>query len=143
MSTALHPVVAEVTQRIAQRSTNTRAAYLAMLDAAHKPGPYRSGMGCANAAHAYAAMPAHDKLSLRQERQPNIGIITAYNDMLSAHQPYEHYPALLREAARSMGATAQVAGGVPAMCDGITQGEDGMGLSLFSRDVIAMATAVG
>ena len=143
MSTALHPVVAEVTQRIAQRSTNTRAAYLAMLDAAHKPGPYRSGMGCANAAHAYAAMPANDKLSLRQERQPNIGIITAYNDMLSAHQPYEHYPALLREAARSMGATAQVAGGVPAMCDGITQGEDGMGLSLFSRDVIAMATAVG
>ncbi len=143
MSTALHPVVAEVTQRIAQRSTNTRAAYLAMLDAAHKPGPYRSGMGCANAAHAYAAMPAHDKLSLRQERQPNIGIITAYNDMLSAHQPYEHYPALLREAARKMGATAQVAGGVPAMCDGITQGEDGMGLSLFSRDVIAMATAVG
>ena len=143
MSTALHPVVAEVTQRIAQRSTNSRFAYLAMLDAAHKPGPYRSGMGCANAAHAYAAMPANDKLSLRQERQPNIGIITAYNDMLSAHQPYEHYPALLREAARKMGATAQVAGGVPAMCDGITQGEDGMGLSLFSRDVIAMATAVG
>ena len=143
MSTAMHPVVAEVTQRIAQRSDQTRSHYVAMLDAAHKPGPYRSGMGCANAAHAYAAMPVNDKLVLQQERQPNIGIITAYNDMLSAHHPYEHYPQLLREAARSMGATAQVAGGVPAMCDGITQGEDGMGLSLFSRDVIAMATAVG
>jgi phosphogluconate dehydratase len=143
MSTAMHPVVAEVTQRIAKRSHQTRSDYLAMLEAASKPGPYRSGMGCANAAHAYAAMPATDKLMLRQERQPHIGIITAYNDMLSAHQPYEHYPQLLREAARSMGATAQVAGGVPAMCDGITQGEDGMGLSLFSRDVIAMATAVG
>ena len=143
MSTALHPVIAQVTQRIAHRSEKTRNDYLAMLDNASKPGPYRSGMGCANAAHAYAAMPANDKLTLRQERQPHIGIITAYNDMLSAHQPYEHYPELLRNAARALGATAQVAGGVPAMCDGITQGEDGMGLSLFSRDVIAMATAVG
>ena len=143
MSTPLHPVVAKVTERIAHRSTRSRSDYVALLDAAHKPGPYRSGMGCANAAHAYAAMPANDKLALRQERQPHIGIITAYNDMLSAHQPYEHYPALLRDAARARGATAQVAGGVPAMCDGITQGEDGMGLSLFSRDVIAMATAVG
>ncbi len=143
MSIAMHPVVAEVTQRIVQRSELSRRHYLAMLDAAHKPGPYRGGMGCANAAHAYAAMPSNDKLVLRQERQPNIGIITAYNDMLSAHQPYEHYPSLLRDAARAKGATAQVAGGVPAMCDGITQGEDGMGLSLFSRDVIAMATAVG
>jgi phosphogluconate dehydratase len=88
-------------------------------------------------------MPANDKLVLRQERQPNVGIITAYNDMLSAHQPYEHYPEKIRAAARAAGATAQVAGGVPAMCDGVTQGEDGMELSLFSRDVIALATAVG
>ncbi len=114
-----------------------------MLAKAKKPGPYRGGMGCANAAHAYAAMPGNDKLVLHQERQPNVGIITAYNDMLSAHQPYEHYPEKIRAAARSAGATAQVAGGVPAMCDGVTQGEDGMELSLFSRDVIALATAVG
>ena len=120
-----------------------RAAYLAHLAQAHKPGPYREGLGCANAAHAYAAMPASDKLVLRQERQPNLGIVTAYNDMLSAHQPYEHYPEMIRATARASGATAQVASGVPAMCDGVTQGEDGMGLSLFSRDVIAMATAVG
>ncbi len=100
-------------------------------------------MGCANAAHAYAAMPAHDKLVLRQERAPHLGVITAYNDMLSAHQPYENYPERIRRSARHAGATAQVAGGVPAMCDGITQGEDGMELSLFSRDVIALATAVG
>jgi phosphogluconate dehydratase len=100
-------------------------------------------LGCANAAHAYAAMPASDKLVLRQERQPNLGIVTAYNDMLSAHQPYELYPEMIRATARASGATAQVASGVPAMCDGVTQGEDGMGLSLFSRDVIAMATAVG
>ncbi|WP_353141220.1 phosphogluconate dehydratase, partial [Limnohabitans sp.] len=117
--------------------------YLDVLAKAKKPGPYRGGMGCANAAHAYAAMPGNDKLVLHQERQPNVGIITAYNDMLSAHQPYEHYPEKIRAAARSAGATAQVAGGVPAMCDGVTQGEDGMELSLFSRDVIALATAVG
>jgi phosphogluconate dehydratase len=100
-------------------------------------------LGCANAAHAYAAMPAADKLMLRQERAPHLGLITAYNDMLSAHQPYEHYPERIRASARSAGATAQVAGGVPAMCDGITQGEDGMELSLFSRDVIALASVVG
>ena len=113
-----------------------------MLAASHRPGPYRREMGCANAAHAWAAMPVHDKLALAQERQPHLGVVTAYNDMLSAHQPYEHYPERIREAARAAGATAQVAGGVPAMCDGITQGEDGMELSLFSRDVIALATAV-
>lgn len=139
----LHPVLAQVTQRIEARSASTRAAYLAHIDQARKPGPYRAGMGCANAAHAYAAMPTNDKLVLRQERQPNLGVITAYNDMLSAHQPYEDYPKRLRAAARAAGATLQVAGGVPAMCDGITQGEVGMELSLFSRDVIAMATAVG
>jgi phosphogluconate dehydratase len=143
MTTPLHPTLAAVTARIEQRSAKTRQAYLDVLANAKKPGPYRGGMGCANAAHAYAAMPANDKLVLRQERQPNVGIITAYNDMLSAHQPYEHYPEKIRAAARAAGATAQVAGGVPAMCDGVTQGEDGMELSLFSRDVIALATAVG
>ena len=138
-----NPVLERVTQRIVQRSAAQRAAYLATVAAARKPDPYRAGMGCANAAHAYAAMPNQDKLLLRQERQPNLGIVTAYNDMLSAHQPYEHYPQQLREAARARGATAQVAAGVPAMCDGVTQGCEGMELSLFSRDVIALATAVG
>jgi phosphogluconate dehydratase len=143
MTTLLHSTLAAVTARIEQRSAATRQAYLTVVAQAKKPGPYRGGMGCANAAHAYAAMPANDKLVLRQERQPNLGVITAYNDMLSAHQPYEHYPEKIRAAARAAGATAQVAGGVPAMCDGVTQGEDGMELSLFSRDVIALAAAVG
>ncbi len=106
-------------------------------------GTQRKGMGCANMAHAFAAMPVNDKLKLHQEVAPNVGIITAYNDMLSAHQPYERAPDIIREAARQFGATAQVAGGTPAMCDGVTQGTDSMDLSLFSRDVIAMATAVG
>ena len=139
----IHPVVAAVTRRIEERSAGARARYLQTLAAATRPGPYRGGMGCANAAHAYAAMPASDKILLREERQPNLGLITAYNDMLSAHKPYEHYPERIRDAAHRLGATAQVAGGVPAMCDGITQGEAGMELSLFSRDVIALATAVG
>ena len=143
MSPTPHPRLLEVTERIEQRSADSRSAYMAVLEAARKSGPSRAGMGCANAAHAYAAMPANDKLVLRQERAPHLGVITAYNDMLSAHQPYEHYPERIRRHARSLGATAQVAGGVPAMCDGITQGEDGMELSLFSRDVIALATAVG
>ena len=138
----LHPELLRITERIRQRSAATRQAYLAMIDSARRPGTYRAGMGCANMAHAFAAMPAPDKLVLHQERQPNLGVVTAYNDMLSAHQPYEHYPERIRAAARAFGATAQVAGGVPAMCDGITQGEDGMELSLFSRDVIALATAV-
>lgn len=142
-STPLNATLAAVTARIEQRSATSRQAYLDVLARARKPGPYRGGMGCANAAHAYAAMPINDKLVLQQERQPNVGVITAYNDMLSAHQPYEHYPERIRVAARAAGATAQVAGGVPAMCDGVTQGEDGMELSLFSRDVIAMSTAVG
>jgi phosphogluconate dehydratase len=139
----MHPTLAAVTARIEARSQEKRQAYLQVLVNAKKPGAYREGMGCANAAHAYAAMPDNDKLVLRQERAPNVGVITAYNDMLSAHQPYERYPEVIRNAARAAGATAQIAGGVPAMCDGITQGEDGMALSLFSRDVIAMATAVG
>ena len=139
----LNPTVAAVTARIQARSEEKRQAYLQVLAHAKKPGPYRGGMSCANAAHAYAAMPIQDKLVLRQERLPNVGVITAFNDMLSAHQPYEHYPETIRAAARAAGATAQIAGGVPAMCDGVTQGEDGMELSLFSRDVIALATAVG
>jgi phosphogluconate dehydratase len=114
------------------------------MDAQARAGKtQRAGMGCANMAHTTAALPAADKLVIHAERAPHVGIITAYNDMLSAHQPFEHYPEQLRSHARAIGATAQVAGGVPAMCDGITQGAEGMELSLFSRDVIALATAVG
>jgi phosphogluconate dehydratase len=139
---AVHPVLDLVTRRIVDRSRGDRAAYLETMASLRRPGTYRAGMGCANMAHAFAAMPGDDKLKLREERQPNLGIVSAYNDMLSAHRPYEGYPARVRAAARALGATAQVAGGVPAMCDGITQGNEGMELSLFSRDVIALATAV-
>jgi phosphogluconate dehydratase len=134
--------VVEVTQRIRQRSAPTRQAYLARISRLlQRPkGPER--LGCANVAHAFAALPANDKLRVVAAKAPHIGIVTAYNDMLSAHQPYEGYPALIREHARSLGATVQVAGGVAAMCDGITQGQPGMELSLFSRDNIAMATAI-
>ena len=138
----LHPVVADVTARIRTRSAATRAAYLERLDRARGTFPRRGALGCTNLAHAFAAAPAGDKLVLREARRPNLAIVTSYNDMLSAHQPYERFPAILKQAARAAGATAQVAGGVPAMCDGITQGEPGMELSLFSRDVIALATAV-
>lgn len=138
---ALHPVVERVTARIAGRSRDTRAAYLARMDAARGEGPYRHKLSCGNLAHAFAAA-GPDKPALRGGRGGNIGIVTAYNDMLSAHQPMEHYPSLIRMAARNAGGSAQVAGGVPAMCDGVTQGRAGMELSLFSRDVIAMATAV-
>ena len=139
----LHPAIAHVTQRIIDRSQTTRQTYLASMQAQHKAGrSQRAGMGCANMAHAFAALPANDKLKVREARAPHLGIVTAYNDMLSAHQPYEHYPEQIKAAARAVGATAQVAGGVPAMCDGITQGAAGMELSLFSRDVIALATAV-
>jgi len=140
--TPLNTVLAAVTARIVERSASTRAAYLASMAAQRKAGPQRQGMGCANMAHAFAALPANDKLAVRAAKVPHVGVVTAYNDMLSAHQPYEHYPEQIRAAARAAGATAQVAGGVPAMCDGITQGAEGMELSLFSRDVIAMATAV-
>ena len=123
-----------VTERIRQRSAATRGRYLDGLDklAGRKRGVER--MGCANVAHAVAAMPANDKLRIVAEKAPHLAIVTAYNDMLSAHQPYEGYPALIREEAHAQGATAQVAGGVPAMCDGVTQGLPGMELSLFSRD---------
>jgi phosphogluconate dehydratase len=134
--------VTEVTQRIRERSADNRAAYLKRVDAAvHRPrGSDR--MGCANVAHAFAAMPANDKFRVVAERAPHIGVVTAYNDMLSAHQPYESFPNIIRDEARKLGATVQVAGGVPAMCDGVTQGLPGMELSLFSRDTIAMSTAV-
>ncbi|MGS5086524.1 phosphogluconate dehydratase [Hydrogenophaga sp. A37] len=143
MNTPLNPTLARVTQRITERSADARGAYLASMAAQRKNGTQRGGMGCANMAHTTAALPASDKLKIHAERAPHVGVITAYNDMLSAHQPYEHYPELIRGHARALGATAQVAGGVPAMCDGVTQGAAGMELSLFSRDVIALATAVG
>jgi phosphogluconate dehydratase len=138
----LNRVVAEVTARIAERSRESRARYLAKIDAARGKGPQRGHLGCSNLAHSFAACNATDKAALRGEAAPNIGIVTAYNDMLSAHQPYEPYPERIRAAARAVGATAQVAGGVPAMCDGVTQGRAGMELSLFSRDVIALSAAV-
>ncbi|MCB2150270.1 MAG: dihydroxy-acid dehydratase, partial [Rhodobacteraceae bacterium] len=137
----LHPVIAAVTDRIRTRSAGPRAAYLDRMARAAEDGPARAHLSCGNQAHAYAAMGG-DKGALAGGRQPNIGIVTAYNDMLSAHQPYEHYPERIRAAARRAGATAQVAGGVPAMCDGVTQGQPGMELSLFSRDVIALSAGV-
>ena len=135
-------ILNEVTERIRERSAPTRYAYLQRIEkmASRSRGPDR--MGCANVAHAFAAMPANDKLKVVAEKAPNIGIVTAYNEMLSAHQPYVNFPEIIRAEAHKYGATVQVAGGVPAMCDGITQGEPGMELSLFSRDVIAMSTAV-
>jgi len=138
----IHPVVAEVTDRIIARSREGRAAYLAQLEAAVGDQPARGKLSCANWAHAFAAEPAEVKLKALDPRTPNIGIVSAYNDMLSAHQPLQRFPELIKQAAREAGATAQFAGGVPAMCDGVTQGRPGMELSLFSRDVIAMATAV-
>ena len=134
--------VVAVTDRIRARSAATRAAYLQGVDAGIARPRGADRLGCANVAHAFAALPAHDKLRIVAERAPHIGIVTAYNDMLSAHQPYEGYPATIRDEAHRLGATAQVAGGVPAMCDGVTQGQPGMELSLFSRDAIAMGTAI-
>ena len=138
----LHSTVAAVTEKIVARSAQSRRRYLERIDQAIARQPKRKQLGCANIAHGFAACGAHDKNELRNGSGPNIGIVTAYNDMLSAHQPFETYPELIRQAARQAGGTAQVAGGVPAMCDGVTQGETGMELSLFSRDVIALSTAV-
>ncbi|MEO8530585.1 MAG: phosphogluconate dehydratase, partial [Deltaproteobacteria bacterium] len=138
---AVNPVLAQVTEAIRARSQAERDKYLNRLEIQKKQGPARAHLSCSGQAHAYAASGA-DKARLADVRQPNIGIITTYNDMLSAHQPYERYPELIRQAARAAGATAQVAGGVPAMCDGVTQGAAGMELSLFSRDVIALAAGV-
>lgn len=138
---ALNDVIARVTDRIRERSHTSRATYLGRMRQAAEEGPRRAHLTCGNQAHAYAAM-GQDQTALAQGRAPNLGIITAYNDMLSAHQPFERYPTVIRDAARAAGGTAQVAGGVPAMCDGVTQGQVGMELSLFSRDVIALATGV-
>ncbi|MFM1925717.1 MAG: Phosphogluconate dehydratase [Pseudomonadota bacterium] len=146
----LHPTLVAVTARITERSRASREAYLRQVDAAAQQDPGAQRLGCANVAHAFAAMPegdknratALDKIKVVAPRAPNIGIVNAYNDLLSAHAPLQHYPDLIKDEARKCGATAQVAGGVPAMCDGVTQGTPGMELSLFSRDVIAMATAV-
>ncbi|ANY09251.1 phosphogluconate dehydratase [Pseudonocardia sp. HH130630-07] len=141
----LHPVVEEITRRVVARSATTRAAYLERVRSAAAAGPAtgpaRDGLGCSNLAHGVAAC-GPDKLTLSASPARNLAVVTAYNDMLSAHQPFETYPALIKQAAREAGGVAQVAGGVPAMCDGITQGRAGMELSLFSRDVIAMSTAV-
>src|SRR6056297_826260 len=137
----LNPTVEAVTDRIVARSRDARGRYLDKIARAAEAGPKRAHLSCSNQAHAYAAM-GEDKDPLVAEKSPNIGIVTAYNDMLSAHQPFESYPERIRAAAREAGATAQVAGGVPAMCDGVTQGQTGMELSLFSRDVIALASAV-
>ena len=138
----LHAVVATVTEDIRRRSAPTRAAYLRQVEAARQAGTARQRVSCTNLAHAFAASTPDDKQALRAGRWPNLAIVSAYNDMLSAHQPLERYPALLKDGARQAGAVAQFAGGVPAMCDGVTQGQAGMELSLFSRDVIAMSTAI-
>jgi len=142
MNPAVKPAVLDVTERIRARSAATRGAYLAQVEAAINRPRGADRMGCANVAHAFAALPGHDKLRIVAERAPNLAIVTSYNDMLSAHQPYESFPALIRDEANKLGATVQVAGGVPAMCDGVTQGLPGMELSLFSRDAIAMGTAI-
>ena len=148
----LNATVAKVTSRIAMRSQSTRTAYLEQINSAADREPGADRLGCANVAHAFAAMPTADKsrasglasipVVSAAARGPNIGVVNAYNDLLSAHAPLQHYPDLIKDEARKWGATAQVAGGVPAMCDGVTQGTPGMELSLFSRDVIAMSTAV-
>ena len=132
----------EITERVRTRSAPTRTAYLARVEQARATGTTRGRISCTNLAHAFAAETPSDKLVLREIRAPNIGIVSAYNDMLSAHQPLVRYPELIKRAAREVGATAQFAGGVPAMCDGVTQGQPGMELSLFSRDIIAQSTAI-
>lgn len=140
---SLHPVLESVTRRIRERSVATRSTYLERIAAAAARERGADRMGCANVAHAFAGIPANDKLRVVAQRAPNLAIVNSYNDMLSAHAPYGSYPDLIKDEARRHGATAQVAAGVPAMCDGVTQGTAGMELSLFSRDTIAMSTAVG
>ncbi len=137
----LHPIIERVTARIIERSRKPRGDYLAKIEHARVQGPARTRLSCGNLAHGFAAS-GHDKDALKTGTAGNLAIVTAYNDMLSAHQPMEHYPTLIRMAARNAGGSAQVAGGVPAMCDGVTQGRIGMELSLFSRDTVALATAV-
>ncbi len=139
---ALRSEIEQVTARVRERSRTVRRAYMGRVVRAQEQGPRRATLSCGNLAHVTAACPAHDKGALATGFAGNIGIVTAYNDMLSAHQPFERFPELIKQAAREAGGTAQVAGGVPAMCDGVTQGQPGMELSLFSRDVIALAAAV-
>ena len=141
-SPQVHDRVREVTERIRERSRDGRAEYLARMESARQRASTRAGLSCTNLAHGFAASDPGDKEVLKLMRWPNIAIVSAYNDMLSAHQPLERYPALIKRAAREAGAVAQFAGGVPAMCDGVTQGQPGMELSLFSRDVIAMGTGI-
>ncbi|MDF1690881.1 MAG: phosphogluconate dehydratase [Zhongshania sp.] len=138
----LHPTVKQVTERIKQRSVSSRASYLAKCQSMREQGPLRGHLSCSNLAHGFAACGPEDKDRIRLQEAGNIAIVSAYNDMLSAHKPLEHYPELIRKTAANMGCTAQFAGGVPAMCDGVTQGAEGMELSLFSRDTIAMSTAI-
>ncbi len=140
--TPLHPVVRDVTERIKQRSRDNRADYLARMAEARAQKPQRTHLSCGNLAHGFAACAEPEKAMLAADAAANIGIVSAYNDMLSAHQPYCDYPPVIRQAAAEVGAVAQFAGGTPAMCDGVTQGQPGMELSLFSRDVIALSTAV-
>ncbi|GAA6151513.1 phosphogluconate dehydratase [Pseudoteredinibacter isoporae] len=138
----LHSIVAAVTQRIRERSQDSRTRYLEKISEARQRGVYRSGLSCGNLAHGFAACGKDDKSVLAVDRSANIGIVSSYNDMLSAHHPFKDYPDIIKDAVREQGAVAQVAGMVPAMCDGVTQGQDGMELSLFSRDLIAMSTAI-
>lgn len=138
----LHPTLASVTERVIARSRPTRQAYLARIDAAQGHFPARGALSCANLAHGFAGLEGSDKFAIKAIREPNIGIVSAYNEMLSAHAPYKGFPDIIKAAARARGGVAQFAGGVPAMCDGVTQGNAGMELSLFSREVIAMSTAV-
>lgn len=140
--TSMNSTLLKVTERIERRSADTRAAYLDRMHRAAGEGPARGVLSCSNLAHGFAACGKAEKHALAGDVVPNIAIVSAYNDMLSAHQPFESYPAIIKEAAAANGAVAQFAGGVPAMCDGVTQGQDGMDLSLFSRDVIALSTAV-
>ncbi|OHX36572.1 phosphogluconate dehydratase [Methylomonas sp. LWB] len=139
----MHPTLEKVTQTIIERSRDSRGAYLSRLEAAVDQGPHRAKLACGNLAHGFAACADGEKEDLAGSQKPNVGIISAYNDMLSAHEPYKDFPALIKQAVRDAGGVAQFAGGVPAMCDGVTQGQPGMELSLFSRDVIAMSTAIG
>ncbi|AYH06212.1 phosphogluconate dehydratase [Pectobacterium parmentieri] len=139
----MNPIVARVTQNILSRSQAERSRYLARIALAKSKTVHRSELACGNLAHGFAACSPEDKADLKNMIKSNIGIITSYNDMLSAHQPYERYPELIKKALHAIGAVGQVAGGVPAMCDGVTQGQDGMELSLFSRDLIAMSAAIG
>lgn len=138
----MHPIITKVTNRIIERSRPTRQDYLARMTTLKEQSPHRSTLSCGNLAHGFAACSQQDKDTLKFMNKANVAIVSAYNDMLSAHQPYQTFPDVIREAARGMGSVAQFAGGTPAMCDGVTQGQPGMELSLFSRDTIAMSTAV-